>query len=164
MHSVRNFLSQYFFFVSLILLLVWRYSHGHWFVITINKEMLLQPCTYFRHSLKGIQFKAVNNWSRESLTPHLEVSRSLDDKRALFLSAVAVGNLLRIFLSLILMTENNLTNKNGTAKLFPTRLCPLNFGRLTLIAASIATTKNITNTKQTLFCPLQPFHFCLRGF
>ena len=62
------------------------------------------------------------------------------------------------------MTENNLTNKNGTAKLFPTRLCPLNFGRLTLIAASIATTKNITNTKQTLFCPLQPFHFCLRGF
>ena len=71
---------------------------------------------------------------------------------------------LRIFLSLILMTENNLTNKNGTAKLFPTRLCPLNFGRLTLIAASIATTKNITNTKQTLFCPLQPFHFCLRGF
>ena len=83
---------------------------------------------------------------------------------ALFLSAVAVGNLLRIFLSLILMTENNLTNKNVTAKLFPTRLCPLNFGRLTLIAASIATTKNITNTKQTLFCPLQPFHFCLRGF
>lgn len=83
---------------------------------------------------------------------------------ALFLSAVAVGNLLRIFLSLILMTENNLTNKNGTAKLFPTRLCPLNLGGLTLIAASIATTKSITNTKQTLFCPLQPFHFCLRGF
>lgn len=61
------------------------------------------------------------------------------------------------FLSLILMTENNLTNKNGTAKLFPTRLCPLNLGGLTLIAASIATTKNITNTKQT-----QSKHFFVR--